>query len=126
MSIFTIFAIGDIFTHTTYAPPINLQIHRSTLIFNILIVLLFANYCATNQYLTNPHLPNTAFIVFCVRYPIVIILLKKRITESIYSSDIIHIPLYCMYYNSHIDTYWHIYATKSVIPHNKELISGNR
>ena len=45
LMLFAIWAIADIFVHTIYVTPINLQIHRLSLIFNIPILFLLADYC---------------------------------------------------------------------------------
>jgi hypothetical protein len=87
------FAIGDIVVHTISVTPINLQIHRLALIFNIPALLIIADYCCQHGF-SSKLLPNAAFIVFCVHYPIVVVMRKVCATKLGDASDLIHIPLY--------------------------------
>ena len=93
LTLFSIFAIGDILSHVYINTPINLQIHRISLIFNIPVLLLLGDWCIRQEY-TSKFLPNAAFIVFCVHYPIVVVLRKFCIAQCSDASDIIHIMLY--------------------------------
>jgi len=124
--LFAIFAIGDIISHTIFGTPINLQIHRLSLIFNLSALLLLADYCVKHHY-TNQLLPNSAFIVFCVHYPIVIMLRKVCITKFSEATDAIHILLYliCVI----ISTLLSIGAYQLLdkyLPNVKRVLSGNR
>ena len=92
-ALFCIFAIGDILSHVTAGTPINLQIHRLSLIFNLPILILLADWCVNNGY-TCKLLPNAAFIVFCVHYPIVVVMRKICISTFCDSPDFVHIMLY--------------------------------
>lgn len=91
--LFGIFAFGDIFSHTVIGTPINLQLHRFSIILNIPVLLLLADWCVRHEY-TCKLLPNSAFIVFCVHYPIVVLLRRICISKFSDSSDLIHILLY--------------------------------
>ena len=65
ITIFVLFAAGDIITHVAINTPVNLQVHRLALIFNIPALFLLADYYVRHKY-SNELLPNSAFIVFCV------------------------------------------------------------
>lgn len=91
--LFAIFGACDIFTHITEGTPINLQIHRFSLIFNIPTLILFADYCTRNGY-TSKLLSKASFIVFCVHYPIVVIIRKFCISFFNNVTDVVHILLY--------------------------------
>ena len=93
LTLFSVFAIGDILSHIFIGTPINLQIHRLSLIFNIPAFLLLGDWCVRHGY-TSKFLPNAAFIVFCVHYPIVVILRKFCIATYLNASDTVHILLY--------------------------------
>lgn len=122
----TLFAIGDIAVHTIIITPINLQIHRIALIFNIPVLFLLANYCCQHGF--NPKLlPNAAFIVFCVHYPIVVVMRKACATKLGDASDLIHIPLYfvCVIIATTLSLIIYIFLDK-YFPKLKSVLSGNR
>jgi len=124
--IFIIFAFGDIICHTAYETGINLQIHRLALISNIPALLLLADYCVRHGY-TSTWLPNAAFIVFCVHYPIVVVLRKFCISQYSDASDIIHIMLYfvCVVISTLLSlSIYHI--LNRYFPKVKNVLSGNR
>lgn len=87
------FAVSDICVHTIYVTPINLQIHRLSLIFNIPALFLLADYCCQHGF-ASKLLPNAAFIVFSVHYPIVVIMRKACVAIFGYAPDVIQISLY--------------------------------
>ena len=124
--LFGIFAVGDIFSHTVMGTPINLQLHRISLILNIPVLLLLADWCVRHNY-TSELLPNSAFIVFCVHYPIVVLL--RRICISIFSdySDLIHILLYfaCVIVATLLSIGFYCLLER-FFPKVKNLLSGNR
>jgi len=124
--LFSLFSIGDILTHVLISTPINLQIHRISLLFNIPILLLLGDWCVQHGY-TNKLFPNAAFIVFCVHYPIVVVL--RKICISIFSdaADIVHILLYftCVIISTVLSL--SIYQIlNQFYPKVKYLLSGNR
>lgn len=121
-----IFAIADILVHTIYVTPINLQIHRLALIFNIPTLLLLADYCCLNNW--NPKiLPKTAFIVFSIHYPIVVIIRRICVGRFGEASDIIHIPLYFLCIILVIIICLSIYIIMDkYLPRIKSILSGNR
>lgn len=121
-----IFAIADVVTHTIYVTPINLQIHRLAIIFNIPALFLLANYCCQHAF-TSKFLPNAAFIVFSVHYPIVVILRKICAAKLGYVSDLIQIPLYfiCVIIATIISILIYICLEK-FCPKIKNILSGNR
>lgn len=121
-----VFAIGDIVSHTLYGTPINLQIHRLALISNIPMLLLLADYCVQHRY-TSKFLPNASFIIFCVHYPIVVVLRKFCVTQFSDSSDIVHILLYfaCVVISTLLSL--SIYQVLNLyFPKVKNILSGNR
>ena len=125
--LFSICAISDIFTHTIYGTPFNLQIHRLALIFNLPILLLLADYCIKNCLFTHPILANAAFIVFCVHYPIVVALRKICISQFSNATDIVHIILYfiCIAISTLLSLCVYLLLNQ-YFPRIKNLLSGNR
>lgn len=126
ITLFVIFAICDIGSHTIYGTPINLQIHRLALISNILTLLLLADYCVRHHH-TNEMLSNAAFIVFCVHYPIVVLLRKFCISQFADTSDVFHILLYfaCVATSTIISLIFYLVLDK-YLPNIKRILSGNR
>lgn len=126
LSLFVLFAAGDIITHVAISTPVNLQIHRLALICNIPALFLLADYCVLHGY-SNELLPNSAFIVFCVHYPIVVILRKLCIRQFSNASDITHIMLYflCVIISTLLSLGIYILLDK-YLPYVKRVLSGNR
>ena len=123
---FTTFAVADIVVHTLYVTPINLQIHRLAVIFNIPALFLLANYCCRHG-ITTKLLPNAAFIVFSIHYPIVVVMRKACATKLSDASDLIHIPLYflCVMLATSLSLLIYICMDK-YCPKVKSFLSGNR
>lgn len=121
-----IFAVADIVMHTIYVTPINLQIHRIALIFNIPAFFLLADYCCQHGF-TSKVLPHAAFIVFCVHYPIVVVMRKACAVKLGDASDMIHIPLYfaCVILATAISILIYMGLDK-YLPKIKNVLSGNR
>ena len=126
LTLFVIFAIGDIVSHIAVGAALNLQIHRLSLIFNIPALFLLADYCIQYGY-SNNLLPNAAFIVFCVHYPIVVILRKFCIAQFSNASDVVHIMLYflCVIISTLLSLGLYILMNR-FIPNIKNILSGNR
>lgn len=126
LSFFAIFAICDIGSHVAYGTPVNLQLHRFALIFNIPALLLLADYCERHHY-SSKTLPNAAFIVFCVHYPIVVILRKLCIAKFPEASDSVHILLYfaCVVASTLLSLGFYFCLDK-FLPNIKRILSGNR
>lgn len=126
LTLFAVLAIGDIISHTAYGTAINLQIHRLALISNIPVLLLLADYCVRHHY-TSKMLPNAAFIVFCVHYPIVVILRKLCIAQFAGASDTIHIMLYfaCVVLSTLFSIGFYV-LLDNYLPNVKRILSGNR
>lgn len=126
LTLFIIFAVGDIVSHIAVGTPINLQIHRLSLIFNIPALFLLADYCVQHGY-SNKLLPNAAFIVFCVHYPIVVILRKFCIAQFSNASDFVHIMLYflCVIISTLLSLGFYLLLDK-YLPNTKRILSGNR
>ena len=120
------FAVSDICVHTIYVTPINLQIHRLSLIFNIPALFLLADYCCQHGFAFKL-LPNAAFIVFSVHYPIVVIMRKACVAIFGYAPDVIQISLYltCVIITTIMSIFIYIlldrYCSKV-----KNILSGNR
>jgi peptidoglycan/LPS O-acetylase OafA/YrhL len=124
--LFILFAIGDIISHVYIGTSVNLQIHRISLIFNIPALLLLGNRCVRHGY-TSKWLPNAAFIVFCVHYPIVVGLRKFCVAQFSEASDIVHIFLYftCVVISTILSL--SIYQVlNQYFPKVKNILSGNR
>ena len=126
ITLFGIFAAGDIFSHVAIGTPINLQLHRFALIFNIPALILLADFCVRHGY-TNKLFPNSAFIVFCVHYPIVVLLRKICISKFSGSSDYVHILLYfvCVIIATLLSIGIYCILEK-YFPKFKNILSGNR
>lgn len=124
--LFTIFAIGDIFSHTVIGTSINLQLHRISLILNIPMLLLLADWCVRHEY-TCKLLANSAFIVFCIHYPIVVLLRKICISKFSDTSDLIHILLYfaCVFVATLLSIGLYCILER-FLPKVKKILSGNR
>ena len=126
LTLFSVFAIGDILSHIFIGTPINLQIHRLSLIFNIPAFFLLGDWCVRHGY-TNKILPNAAFIVFCVHYPIVVILRKFCIATYLNASDTVHILLYfaCVVISTVLSISIYLVLNR-YFPKVKNILSGNR
>jgi len=124
--LFAIFAFSDIAIHTIYATPINLQVHRLALIFNIPALLLLADFCFKRGY-SSKLLPNSAFIVFAIHYPIVVLLRKFCASQFATSSDLTHIVLYfiCVIIATLISLLLYLILDK-YFGKVKNILSGNR
>lgn len=122
----TFFAIADIVVHTLYVTPINLQIHRLALILNIPALFILADYCCKRG-ITSSILPNAAFIVFSVHYPIVVIMRKICAVRLGEASDLIHIPLYfiCVLLATGVSLFIYQCLDRH-LPKVKNILSGNR
>ena len=123
-----LFAIADIFVHVTIGTPFNLQIHRMSLLFNIPALFILADWM--NRHGNNKSqsfLSQSAFIVFCIHYPIVLVLRKICIIAFANVTDSIHIPLYflCVILATalSISFYW---VLVTFFPRAKSILTGNR
>ncbi len=121
-----LFAIADVVVHVAFITPINLQIHRLALIFNIPALFLLANHCCRKGY-TTKLLPNAAFIVFSVHYPIVVVMRKVCAAKLGDASDWVHIPLYfvCVILATAISIAIYLFMDR-YLPRLKSILSGNR
>ena len=119
-------AIADIVVHTIYVTPVNLQTHRIALIFNIPMLFILADYCCQHGY-TSHLLPNSAFIVFSVHYPIVVVVRKVCAAKLGNVSDLIHIPLYfvCVIIATAL-SFLISMCLDRYCPKIKKILSGNR
>ena len=126
LTLFVLLAISDISMHTIAETPINLQVHRLSLILNIPALLLLADFCVNRGY-SNKVLPNAAFIVFAVHYPIVIVLRKFCSTKFANVSDSAHISLYfaCVIFATLLSLAFYLLLEKK-LPKTKNILSGNR
>lgn len=124
--LFILFAITDIFTHTIYGTVFNLQAHRLSLIFNIPFLLIVADYCVQKDY-SYKMLPNAAFIVFAVHYPIVVVLRKICVAKFASAPDSIHILLYflCIIISTLLSLLIYRILEK-FFPKLKSILSGSR
>lgn len=124
--LFAVLAACDIICHTAYYTPLNLQIHRLSLIFNIPALLILAYWSIQRGY-NSRLLPNAAFIVFCVHYPIVVALRKICIAQFADAPDSIHILLYfvCVIISTLLSIGIYLFMDK-YLPNIKRILSGNR
>lgn len=126
LSLFLFFSFCNIFSHIAISTPINLQIHRLSLIFNIPALFLLADFCMGRGFFCK-RLSDAAFIVFCVHYPIVVIIRKYSISKFADASDLVHILLY--FACAIMATLFSIgiyYLLDSFFPKTKNILSGNR
>ena len=127
ISLCFVFSFIDIFVHIVVSTPVNLMIHRLALTFNIPVLILLGDHIVRRTSLKNRFLPQTAFIVFCIHYPIVLVLRKVCVTVFSDFSDVIHILLYflCVILTTatSLGFYW---ALNNYFPIVKNILSGNR
>lgn len=125
-TLFIIFGLFDILSHVLVSTPINLHIHRLSLICNIPILFIIADFCMRHGF-HHDFLPKSAFIVFCVHYPIVVLLRKICISTFYNANDGIHILLYwiCVIISTLLSLGIY-YILDKYFPKLKNLLSGNR
>ena len=124
--LFVIFGVGDIIVHTMIENQYNLQIHRISLILNIPLLFLLASFFVRNN-CTSQTLSNASFIVFCIHYPIVIIIRKMCVALFPDATDFIHILLY--FVSIIFSTFFSLMfyqILKKFFPKTNRLLSGNR
>lgn len=126
ISLCLLLAGADIITHTAFPSVINLQIHRFALIANIPVLFLLAYHFTAKSTLSSvaSYLSNSAFIVFSIHYPIVVVLRKGCIQNFSGSSDFIQIILYfiCIIITTLLSLlFYQVLPTKI-----KNILSGNR
>lgn len=126
LTLFSLFAFGDIFLHVTADSPVNLQIHRLAIIFNIPILFLLADYSVLHGF-SSKLLTNATFIVFCVHYPIVVSLRKYCVAKFTEAPDYIHILLFfvCIAISTFVSLLFFL-LLNNFFPKIKNIISGNR
>lgn len=126
LTLFSLCAISDIAMHAGWSTPINLQVHRMALILNIPALLLLADHCV-GKGLSTKLLPNAAFIVFAVHYPVVVVLRKVCAAKFATASDETHILLYfaCVIVSTAVSLCFYIILDK-YLPNIKNILSGNR
>lgn len=126
LSLFYIFAIGDFFTHMVIGNPANLQIHRLALICNIPVLFLLADHCVQKGW-SNKVFPESAFIIFAVHYPIVVVLRKFCAAKFAAASDGTHILLFfiCILIATAASLLIYLVLAK-YFPKIKNILSGNR
>ena len=117
---------ADIVTHTIAPTIINLQIHRFALIVNIPALFLLAHHLTEKGELSpiTTYLSNAAFIVFCIHYPIIVILRKGCVQFFSDSNDFIQIMLYfvCIIVTILLSFFFYQILPKKI----KTILSGNR
>lgn len=127
LPLFCIFSIADILFHVAFSTPINLIIHRLALTFNIPVLLFLADRLARYAPSRFEFLSQAAFIVFCIHYPIVLLLRHVCISVFVNAPDAIHILLYfvsvVLATSLSIGFYW---LLNSFFPYAKNVLSGNR
>ena len=123
---FGFFFISDYAFHSVVNSPFSLQAHRLALIFNIPILFLLADYCVQKRW-SNKLFPDSAFIVFAVHYPIVVVLRKFCAAQFATASDTTHIILYfvCIVIATAASLLFYLVLAK-YFPRLKNILSGNR
>lgn len=126
LSFFLFFSFSDILSHVVMIIPFNLQLHRLSLIFNIPALLLLADWCTKRGYFYKK-LSDSAFIVFCVHYPIVVLIRKFSISKFSDAPDWIHILLYfaCVIIATTLSIGVYLLLER-YFPKTKKILSGNR
>jgi hypothetical protein len=126
LTLWAVFALGDIVSHILIPLPVNLQIHRLALLMNIPALLLLADACCRRG-MTNQTLPNTTFIIFCVHYPLTVLLRKVVVSQFASASDAMHILLYfaCVVVITLLSLAFCLLLDK-FFPTAKKLLAGNR
>ena len=126
MILFAGLGLCDYLTHVAWTTPFNFQIHRFSLIANIPAFFLIADYFVARGF-SNKWLANSAFIVFCVHYPIVVFLRKYCAHNYGYASDYFHIALYfaCVATATAASIAFY-YLLSKCFPKVKNVLSGNR
>jgi len=126
IALFAIFSIADITVHSLYPTSINLQIHRLALIFNIPTLFLLADYCCQRDF-KSKLLPNAAFIIFSVHYPITVGIRKICVAQFGGAPDFIQILLYfgCVIVVTAISLLIYTFMDR-YFPRVKKILSGNR
>ena len=126
ISLCLLLAGADIITHTAFPTAINLQIHRFALIANIPALFLLAHHFTAEGKLSPvaSYLSNSAFIIFSIHYPIVVVLRKGCIQNFSGSSDFIQIILYfiCIIITTLLSLLFYQVIPKKI----KNILSGNR
>ncbi len=124
--LFAIFALSDIAMHIIYSTPINLQVHRLALIFNVPTLLLLADFCVRRG-CTTQLLPSAAFIAFALHYPFVVLLRKFCAIQFTTASDLTHIVLYiiCVITATILSLFFY-FVLERYFPKLTNLLSGNR
>ena len=126
LTLFTLFTLADIAMHTIYPTQVNLQTHRLSLILNIPVLLLLADFCVAKGY-SRSFLTNSSFIVFAAHYPIVVILRKYCATQFSEASDSTHVILYFICIIIATIASLLIYCIlEKFSPKLKNILSGNR
>lgn len=125
---FFLFGIGDILVHVEIDSPIKLQIHRLALFFNIPALFILANQITKNHisYKTK-FLSQSTFIVFCIHYPIVLLLRKLCVIYFENATNGVHIFFYfiCVIISTVLSIGFY-YVLDKYFPKIKLLISGYR
>lgn len=123
---FVLFAIADIGMHTFLSSQFSLQAHRLALILNIPALFLLADYCIQKG-LSNKLFLDSAFIVFAVHYPIVVVLRKICAAKYPTASDATHVVLYfvCIFIATTASLLIYRVLSK-YFPKLKNILSGNR
>jgi len=123
VSLFVIFGMADIITHTMLSTPVNLQIHRLALICNIPFFFLIANYYVS-RHIQSSLLARSAFIIFSIHYLIIVPMRKACVGHFSDANDAIQVILY---FGSILTTTALCLLFFLVLPTKfRELLSGNR
>jgi len=123
-----VFAFADILVHVGFSTPFNLMIHRMSLILNIPTLLLLADWMNKYGYTrATTFLSQAAFIVFCIHYPIVLIIRKISLIIFADVTDSLHISLYfvCVILTTILSIGFYGILNR-YFPKIKTLLSGNR
>ena len=75
LALFLLFALADVLSHILVPTPVNLQLHRLALLFNLPALFLLADWLSQRG-CQSALLTNAAFIVFSIHYPLMVVLRK--------------------------------------------------
>ena len=125
-SLFLLLGLADMLSHSVYATPVNLQIHRLALLANLPILFLVADHFASRQH-NHTLLSSSVFIVFSIHYPIIVVLRKLCVNLFSAMPDVTQILLYfgCFALTVLMSLLFYVILQK-VSPRLTNILAGNR
>jgi peptidoglycan/LPS O-acetylase OafA/YrhL len=126
LTLFIILGMADIAAHTLYPTPVNLQIHRLALIANLPALFLYYGGKRKEEG-GRSFLSNSAFIVFSIHYPLMVVLRKVCIQYLGHCNDGIQVLLYwgCLIIVTLISLMFYL-GLNRYFPRLTKILSGSR